>query len=98
MRRRYSDCTQAGGNCTSCSLVNYGRDCHNRPIVPLAWARMAAEMDQPTLAAKSEVNIRQIQKVESGEIDAGNLTARNLLALADALGVDPHDLITEVRS
>jgi hypothetical protein len=25
-------CTQNNGNCSTCSLVNYGRDCHNNPI------------------------------------------------------------------
>lgn len=93
MRRRYGDCQRGDGNCAACPLVNYGRDCHNRPVTPLAWARMSNDMDQPTLAAKSGVNLRTIQKVENGEADSGNLTARNLLALADALGVDPHDLI-----
>ena len=56
-------------------------------------ARQAAGLTQKQLSEASGINIRQIQKVESGEIDAGNLTARNLLALADALGVDPHNLI-----
>ncbi len=93
MRRRYGDCERADGNCALCALVNYGRDCHNRPISKLAWARMAAGMDQPTLAAKSGVNIRVIQKFENGEAAAGNMAANTLLALADAIGVDPHDLI-----
>lgn len=25
-------CTQNNGDCKTCSLVNYGRDCHNNPI------------------------------------------------------------------
>lgn len=25
-------CTQNNGNCSTCSLVNYGRDCKNNPI------------------------------------------------------------------
>lgn len=25
-------CTQNGGDCGTCSLVNYGRDCHNEPL------------------------------------------------------------------
>lgn len=93
MRRRYGDCQREDGNCAACSLANYGRDCRNRPIPPLAWARMAAGMDQPTLAAKSGVNYRTIQKVENGEAEAGNLTARNLLALAKALDIEPEELI-----
>lgn len=27
-----SYCTQNNGNCKTCSLVNYGRDCHNNPL------------------------------------------------------------------
>lgn len=52
-----------------------------------------AEMTQANLAEKSGVNIRQIQRVELGESDAGNLTARNLIAIADVLSVAPKDLI-----
>ena len=50
-------------------------------------------MTQAELAQKSGVYIRQIQKVESGEIETGNMAAKNLLALADALGVDAKDLL-----
>lgn len=55
--------------------------------------RLAAGLTQQQLADRSGVNIRQIQRVEFGTSDAGNLTARNLLAIADALNVDPHELI-----
>ena len=52
-----------------------------------------AGMTQAELAAKSGVNIRQIQRVEIGEAETGNLTAQNLLAIADALGVDIRELL-----
>lgn len=93
MRRKYSDCQREDGDCTVCSLVNYGRDCHNRPITKLEWSRRMAELTQAQLAEASGVNIRQIQRVELGEAEAGNLTARNLLAIADALGVDMRALL-----
>lgn len=93
MRRKYTDCQRTDGDCTICSLVNYGRDCHNNPISKLEWCRRMAGLTQMELAEKSGVNSRQIQRIEIGESDAGNLTSRNLLALADALGVDPHDLM-----
>lgn len=93
MRRKYSDCQREDGDCTVCSLVNYGRDCHNRPITKLEWARRMAELTQAQLAEASGVNIRQIQRVELGEAEAGNLTAKNLLAIADALGVDMRALL-----
>lgn len=93
MRRKYNDCQSEDGDCTACSLVNYGRDCHNRPITKLEWSRRMADMTQSELAKKSGVNIRQIQRVELGEAEAGNLTAKNLLAIADALGVDAKFLL-----
>lgn len=93
MRRKYNDCQREDGDCTVCSLVNYGRDCHNRPITKLEWSRRMAELTQSELAQKSGVNIRQIQRVELGEAEAGNLTARNLLSIADALGVDARELL-----
>ena len=61
--------------------------------VPLTEARRAAGLTQAALSAASGVNVRQIRRVEIGESSAGNLTAKNILALADTLGVDPHDLI-----
>lgn len=93
MRRKYRDCQRQDGNCTVCSLVNYGRDCRNRPISKLEWYRLGAEMSQKELSAASGVNVRQIQRIELGEAAAENLTARNLIAIADALGVDVKDLI-----
>lgn len=93
MRKKYADCQRADGNCTACSLVNYGRDCHNRPITKLEWSRRVAGMTQAELAEASGVNIRQIQRVELGEAEAGNLTAKNLIAIADALHVDIRRLI-----
>lgn len=93
MRKKYADCQRADGNCTACSLVNYGRDCHNRPITKLEWSRRMAGMTQAQLAEASGVNIRQIQRVELGEAEAGNLTAKNLISIADALRVDVRRLV-----
>lgn len=93
MRRKYGDCQRSDGNCTICSLVNYRRDCHNKPITNLEWARIGAGMSLTELAKRSGVNIRQIQRIEIGESEAGNMTAKNLLAIADVLGVEVRDLI-----
>lgn len=46
-----------------------------------------------SLPEKSGVNIRQIQSFESGERDMRNASLKNALALADALGVHPRELI-----
>lgn len=93
LRRKYNDCQRDDGDCTLCSLVNYGRDCHNRPITNLEWYRRGAGLTQAQTAQQAGVNIRLIQKIESGESLAENLTARNLLAIADALSVDIRKLI-----
>ena len=93
MRRKYGDCQRKDGNCTLCSLVNYGRDCHNRPISKLERARLSSGLSPKELSEASGVYLRQIQKVELGEAQAGNMTAKNLLAIADDLGVNPHKLI-----
>lgn len=59
----------------------------------LLYYRLKAGLTQSELAKKSGVNIRQIQRVELGEAEAGNLTAKNLLAIADALGVNAEFLL-----
>ena len=93
MRRKYGDCQRSDGNCTLCSLVSYGLDCHNRPITQLEWARLSAGLSQKELAEASGINIRQIQRVELREAEAGNLTAKNIFSLAEVLDVDPRELI-----
>lgn len=93
MRRKYKDCLRTDGNCTRCDMVVDGRDCRGRPITKLEWARLAAGLGQKELAEKSGVNVKYIQNVELGVAGAGNMTARNILALADALGVDARELI-----
>lgn len=93
MRRKYRDCQRQDGNCTMCSLVNGGLDCHNCPITKLEWARRGAGLTQQQLANVAVINIRLIQKVEGGEAMACNLTAKNLLSIAKALDVSPYDLV-----
>lgn len=93
MRRKYLECIRDDGDCTVCSLVSHGRDCRDRNITPLEWHRLAVQMTQQELAEASGVNVRQIRRVEIGEAQAGNLTAKNLLAIAKVLNVDPESLI-----
>lgn len=59
----------------------------------LTYYRIQAGLTQQRLADLAGLNIRQVQKIESGETLAANTTAKNLLALADALGIDPHKLL-----
>lgn len=76
---------------------NYGK--YADPELPsvsarsLKTARTMAKMTQQELADKSGVHIRQIQKVGGGEAELRNITSKNFIALADALGLDPHELI-----
>lgn len=50
-------------------------------------------MTQAGLAEKSGVNIRQIRKIEAGDIRIGNITLTNAARLAAALGVRIEDLL-----
>lgn len=92
-RRKYGDCQREDGNCAACSLSSYNRDCHGRAISKLEWYRLVNNMSVTKLADASGVALRLIQRAERGEADVGNMTARNVLAIADALGVDIHDLM-----
>lgn len=60
---------------------------------PLRSARKAAGLTQKQLAEHAGISYTQVQKAESGEIKPGNMAAKNLLAIADALQVDPRSLI-----
>ena len=93
MRRKYGDCQRADGDCTACSLVSYGRDCRGKAITNLEWQRRMAKMSIKELSEESGVNVRLIQNVELGTGEAGNMAAKNLIAIADALGVDVRDLL-----
>lgn len=55
--------------------------------------RIALGLSQQQLANASNLNIRQIQKIESGEADTANIALSNAIALADALGMSPRDLL-----
>jgi DNA-binding XRE family transcriptional regulator len=55
--------------------------------------RAKAGLTQQQLADASGVNIRQLQRVEGGDSEIGNLTLRNAVAIADALGVDVRNLL-----
>lgn len=50
-------------------------------------------LTQRQLAEAAGVNIRQIQKIEAGEIQIGNVTLKNAARLAAALGIEIRDLL-----
>lgn len=93
MRKKYENCQSPSGDCSLCGRMSSGADCHGRRISPLELHRRAAGLTQAELSAMAGVNVRQIRRVELGEADAGNLTARNLIAIADALGAEIRELL-----
>ena len=58
-------------------------------------ARQAAGVTQKMLADALGVSQQYVSKLERGEMSPANITAKNLLAIADILGVDPHELVDE---
>lgn len=91
--RRYTDCIRADGLCGACSESSYGKDCHNNKINKLLYQRSLSGMTQKNVADATGMNIRQIQKFESGERNLGNMTLRNALSLAKALDCEVSDFV-----
>lgn len=56
--------------------------------------RKLCGMTQKELAEKSGINIRQIQKYESGEYALNNMTAKTANAISGALGCSIEDLMS----
>ena len=61
-------------------------------------ARLQADLTRKELADLANVNISLIYKLEKGEYNMGNIAARSLLNLADALDIDPHELVPAEKS
>ena len=55
--------------------------------------RKSKGLTHKALAEKAGINSRLLQKYESGQCDAGNMTLKLALAIADALEVDVKDLL-----
>lgn len=64
-----------------------------KKAISVRSARKAANLTQQALADASGVNIRQLQKLESGEIKIANMTFGSVSKIAKAIGVDMRDLI-----
>ena len=95
MKKRYQDCIRIDGMCGIRSLSSRGMDCHNNKINNILYNRSVMGMTQKELSEKSGINIRQIQKYESGEYDIRNMTLKNAVALADALQIDVRKFLEE---
>lgn len=59
--------------------------------------RVSVGMTTKQLAEASGVDYSRIWKLERGDIKAANMTAKSLLAIADAFGVDIHLLLEEYK-
>lgn len=55
--------------------------------------RKAKRLTLHQLSELSGVSVTQIQAVETGKADPGNMSARNLLSIANALNSDPYELL-----
>lgn len=51
-------------------------------------------LTQTDLANRAGLNIRQIQKIENGEVKTENITLKTMQAIAQALNVKIDDLIS----
>lgn len=91
--KRYETCIKEDGGCEGCSLSSYGKDCRNNPVNQLAYLRRRAGLTQKALADKAGIHIGQVSKLEYGQQSISRVGLRIGLALADALGVDPHELL-----
>ena len=69
----------------------YGLELEN--FNTLRWYRTAAAFTQAELARTSGINIRQIQKLESGEIKMENITLATAAKLADVFGIEIDKLL-----
>ena len=82
-------------DCRECNLSNYGMDCHNRKIYfsKIKSAREVRGWSQPQLAEKAGISVRTLQNYERGARDPAKAEAWIIIALAEALGVEPKELI-----
>lgn len=76
----------------SCTFTENGTDCHGDAITKLERYRMKRGMTARELADLSGVNLQTINRLErSGDI--GNIAARTLIRISDALCIDPKSLL-----
>lgn len=77
---------------TGIKIINLGWTTYN-PYNKLSELRSDANLTQQALAAAAGVNIRQIQKWESGELDIGKAAAETVLKVAKVLGTTVDKIV-----
>lgn len=55
--------------------------------------RKAQRLTLHQLSNLSGVSVTQLQAVETGKADPGNMSSKNLLSIAKALNADPYELL-----
>lgn len=80
---------------TGIKIINLGWTTYN-PYNKLSELRSNANLTQQALAAATGVNIRQIQKWESGELDIGKAAAKTVVKVAKALGTTVDKIVEAV--
>jgi len=68
---------------------------NGKPVNQLAHLRNIAGLTQQGLADKAGIHLGQVQKIEYGQRKISGVSFRIGIALADALGVDPHELLDD---
>lgn len=61
----------------------------------LTEAREKKGLSQRQLAKKVDMHYMQINKIETGKIKIENISAKNFIALSEALEVEPKELLKE---
>ena len=96
MAKRYPDCQFSNSSpCNSCSLSNYGRDCRNSPINPIAHYREAAGLSQRELGELIGIEQTPQQRISEWERGYRVPTAKHLSLISKALNVTIEELLEE---
>ena len=64
-------------------------------MATLSELRKAKGMSIKKLAELSGVHLIKLYQIESGKIKTENMSLKNAAKIADALGCDPRDLLTQ---
>ena len=65
------------------------------PETALSRLRKERGLSQSQLATKAGIHVQALARIERGDRPIANVRLSTALALADALGVDPHLLLDE---
>jgi len=65
--KRYDNCQQTNGDCSTCSLTNYGKDCHNNPINDFSYCRKRAGLTQQAMSDLLKIPKRTIEDWEGNK-------------------------------